>query len=89
MVWTPVTGTPRSTARISRGFALCRLLAQCRNRLGAWSGIARHNARAAEGGKADIAKPMHGMDSGIFEIALPFRSDAYRVIYAVQLAEEV
>ena len=26
---------------------------------------------AAEGGKADIARPMHGMGSGIFEIALP------------------
>jgi phage-related protein len=44
---------------------------------------------AAKGGKADIAKPMHGMDSGIFEIALPFRSDAYRAVYAMQLAEEV
>jgi phage-related protein len=44
---------------------------------------------AAEGGKADIARPMHGIDSGIFEIALPFRSDAFRVVYAVQLAEEV
>jgi hypothetical protein len=27
---------------------------------------------AAEGGKADIAKPMHGMGSGVIEIALPF-----------------
>ena len=44
---------------------------------------------AAEGGKADIAKPMHGMGSGVFEIALPFRGDAYRVVYAVQLAEEI
>ncbi|MBN2242978.1 MAG: type II toxin-antitoxin system RelE/ParE family toxin [Acidobacteria bacterium] len=44
---------------------------------------------AAEGGKADIAKPMHGMGSGIFEIALPFRSDAYRVVYAVQLDEDI
>jgi phage-related protein len=44
---------------------------------------------AAEGGKADIAKPMHGMDSGIFEIVLPFRGDAFRVVYTVQLAEEV
>ena len=26
---------------------------------------------AAEGGKADIAKPMQGLGSGIFEIALP------------------
>jgi phage-related protein len=44
---------------------------------------------AAEGGKADIAKPMHGMGSGVFEIALPFRGDEYRVVYAVQLAEEI
>jgi len=44
---------------------------------------------AAEGGKADIAKPLHGMGSGVFEIALPFRGDAFRVVYAVQLREEV
>jgi phage-related protein len=44
---------------------------------------------AAEGGKADIAKPLHGMGSGVFEIALPFRGDAFRVIYAVQLGEEI
>jgi len=44
---------------------------------------------AAEGGKADIAKPMRGMGTGVFEIALPFRGDAFRVVYAVQLAEEI
>jgi phage-related protein len=44
---------------------------------------------AAEGGKADVAKPMRGLGSGVFEIALPFRGDAFRVIYAVQLAEEI
>lgn len=44
---------------------------------------------AAEGGKADIAKPMRGFGSGIFEIALAFRGDAFRVIYALQLAEEI
>ncbi len=44
---------------------------------------------AAEGGKADIAKPMHGMGSGVFEIALPFKGDAFRVVYAVRLAEEI
>ena len=44
---------------------------------------------AAEGGKADIAKPMHGLGSGVFEIALPFRGDAYRVVYAVQLGHEI
>jgi phage-related protein len=40
---------------------------------------------AADGGKADIAKPMKGLGSGVFEIALPFRGNAFRVVYAVQL----
>jgi phage-related protein len=44
---------------------------------------------AAEGGKADVAKPLHGLGSGVFEIALPFKSDAFRVVYAVQLAGEI
>ena len=44
---------------------------------------------AAEGGKADIAKPMHGMGSGVLELALKLRGDAYRVVYAVQLANEL
>ncbi len=44
---------------------------------------------AAEGGKADVAKPMHGFGSGVFEIALPLQGEAFRVVYAVQLAEEI
>jgi phage-related protein len=32
---------------------------------------------------------LHGLGSGVFEIALPFRSDAFRVVYAIQLAEEL
>ena len=44
---------------------------------------------AAEGGKADIAKPMAGLGSGVLEIALPFRGDAFRVVYALQLGSEV
>ena len=44
---------------------------------------------AAEGGKADIAKPMLGMGSGVFEIAVQFRADAFRVVYAVQLGDEL
>jgi len=44
---------------------------------------------AAEGGKADVAKPMHGLGSGVFEIALRFRGDAFRVVYALQLADEI
>lgn len=40
---------------------------------------------AAEGGKSDIAKPMKGLGPGVMEIALPYRTDAYRVVYALKL----
>ena len=44
---------------------------------------------AAEGGKADIAKPFKGLGSGVFEIALPLRGNAFRVLYAVQIGDEI
>ena len=44
---------------------------------------------AAEGGKAGIAKPMKGLGSGVFEMALPYRGNAFRVVYAVQLGAEL
>jgi len=44
---------------------------------------------AAEGGKSGIAKPMKGLGSGVFEVALPYRGNAFRVIYAVQLRAEL
>jgi phage-related protein len=44
---------------------------------------------AAEGSKADIAKPLKGLGSGVMEIALPHRGNAFRVVYAVQLGEDV
>ena len=44
---------------------------------------------AAEGGKADIVKPMLGLGFGVFEVALPFRGNAFRVVYAVQIADEI
>lgn len=43
----------------------------------------------AEGGMPDVAKPLHGLGSGVFEIALPYRTDAYRLVYAVQLGDAV
>jgi phage-related protein len=46
-------------------------------------------AIAAEGGKSDIAKPFKGVDSGVFEIALKHRGDAFRTIYAVQIGDNV
>ena len=44
---------------------------------------------AAEGGKADIAKPFKGFGSGVFEVAFAYRGEAYRVIYAVQVGADV
>lgn len=44
---------------------------------------------AAEGEKADTAKPMQGLGSGVMEIALRYRGDAWRVIYAVQVGTEL
>ena len=44
---------------------------------------------AYEGKNADIAKPMKGLGSGVFEIAFPHNTNAYRVVYAVQIGEDV
>ena len=44
---------------------------------------------AAEGGKADIAKPLQGLGAGVLEIALPHRGNAFRVVYAVQVGDDV
>ena len=34
---------------------------------------------------ATVAKPMKGLGPGVFAIALPYRGNAFRVVYAVQL----
>lgn len=41
---------------------------------------------AAEGGKADIAKPLKGLGSGVMQIAVRYRTDAWRVVYVAELA---
>lgn len=44
---------------------------------------------AAAGGKADIVKPLKGFDSGVLEIVIKNRGDAFRVIYAVQIGDDL
>lgn len=39
-----------------------------------------------EGGKADIAKPLKAFGSGVIEIAVRYRTDAWRVVYVTELA---
>ncbi len=41
---------------------------------------------AAEGGKADIAKPLKGFGPGVLEIAVRYRTDAWRVVYVTEIA---
>jgi len=44
---------------------------------------------AAEGGKSDKAKPFHGVDGGVFEIAPRYRGDAFRALYAVKIGTDI
>jgi phage-related protein len=43
----------------------------------------------AEGGTPDIAKPLTGLGSGVWELAIRARGDAFRVVYALQLADAI
>jgi len=43
----------------------------------------------AEGGMPSIAKPLRGFGSGVLELALAFRGDAFRVVYAVRLGADL
>ena len=44
---------------------------------------------AVKGANADIAKPMKGLGAGVFEVALKYRTDSYRTVYAVQIDEKI
>ena len=44
---------------------------------------------AAEGGKADIAKPLKGLEPGVLEIAIRHRGGAWRVVYVTELAGQL
>jgi phage-related protein len=41
------------------------------------------------GGMPKDAKPFKGIGSGVFEVALRYATDAYRVVLAVQLGEKI
>ncbi|MGO9604028.1 MAG: type II toxin-antitoxin system RelE/ParE family toxin [Candidatus Binataceae bacterium] len=43
----------------------------------------------AEDGMPDIAKPLKGFGSGILELALRHRGEAFRVIYALHVGADV
>ena len=51
--------------------------------------MARALEVAAHGEMAEIAKPLRGLGGGVYEIALAYRSDAYRAVYAVRLGAAI
>jgi len=43
----------------------------------------------AEGGMPDISKPLTGMGSGVMELALKHRGDAFRIVYALRFGDDI
>lgn len=43
----------------------------------------------ADGGHPLIAKPLTGLGSGVMELALRHRGDAFRVVYALQIGADI
>jgi phage-related protein len=43
----------------------------------------------ADGSMPDVAKPLTGLGSGVWELAIKERGDAYRLVYALQLGEDI
>ena len=44
---------------------------------------------ADEGGKADIAKPLRGLDLDVMEIAIRHQTDAWRVVYMTEVVHRL
>ena len=44
---------------------------------------------AAEGGKADIAKPLKGLGAGVMEVAVRYRTDGWRVVYVTEVTGQL
>ena len=56
---------------------------------GAQIEMARALTILAEGQMPDIAKPLTGFGAGVMELALRYRGDAYRVVYALQIGADI
>jgi len=57
--------------------------------VGAQTEMARALTILAEGRMPDIAKPLTGLGSGVMELALKHRGDAFRVVYALQIDTDI
>lgn len=44
---------------------------------------------AGQGDTFSFSKPLKGLGAGIFEIAVKYRKDAFRAVYALQIGKEI
>jgi phage-related protein len=56
---------------------------------GAQIEMARALTILAEGRMPDIAKPLTGFGSGVMELALKHHGDAFRVVYALRIGDDI
>ena len=56
---------------------------------GAQIEMARALTVLAEGRLPDIAKHLTGLGTGVMELALKHRGDAYRIVYALQIDDDI
>ncbi len=56
---------------------------------GAQIEMARALTILAEGRMPDIAKHLTGFDDGVMELALKHRGDAYRIVYALRIGDDI
>jgi phage-related protein len=56
---------------------------------GAQIEMARALTILAEGQMPEIAKPLTGLGSGVMALALRHRGDAFRVVYALQIGDDI
>ena len=50
---------------------------------------ARALTQIADGFTPDIAKPLQGLGTGVWELVLKERGDAYRVVYGLQFGDDI
>jgi phage-related protein len=57
--------------------------------MGAQQEMARALTILAEGRMPDMAKPLTGLGAGVMELALRHHGDAFRVVYALRLGDDI
>lgn len=57
--------------------------------LSAQQRAARALTIVAQGGSPDIAKPLSGLGSGVWELAMKDSGDAFRVVYLLQMGDDI